>query len=195
MKIINRNMKTKAVGLSVLAFSLVVAAIPAGAESNKKGPRASVSVATVCEHDYGATTLTVELRVRDKTSGNATPLVDDWKIDASYLERGVPGNQWQLLDTVAETANKAVPVTITETFSLCAATGGIRDELLNARTLNGLATVTYGKVSESGVDDVRTVNNRCSDDPKTLNVIEPSGIKLSREEIDAIDVACVVPTP
>ena len=41
-----------------------------------KGPRASVSAATVC--DIVDSDFTVEIRVRDKTSGDAMPVVTAW---------------------------------------------------------------------------------------------------------------------
>ena len=161
-------------------------------EAAGKGPRASISVATVCEHEFGETTLTVELRIRDKTSGNAIPLVTDWNIDASLLERGVPGNQWQTFASEGQSGQIGVPVTIKRVFDLCAMTGGILSVLDDARTLNGLAEVTYGKSDGTGgvSGPLRTINNRCSDDPETLDVVEPSGIKLSPEELEAIDAAC-----
>ena len=175
----------------VLAVSLALGVGQVSA-AGKKGPRASVSVATVCEHEYGGTTLTVELRIRDKTSGDAIPLVTNWNIDASFLERGVRGNQWQTFASEGQSGQLGVPVTITSTFDLCAVTGGILPELKNARTLNGLAEVTYGKSDGAGGVNgfLRTINNRCSDDPKTLDVVEPSGIKLSRNEVADIDAAC-----
>lgn len=108
------------------------------------GPRASISVATVCELD--GTDLKVELRIRDKTSGDAIPVVTAWNIDASYLERGIPGNDWQTFANDGKSGlQQGVPVTITSTFSLCAAGGGIRSDLAHARALNALVDVTFGK--------------------------------------------------
>ncbi len=181
-----------------LALSLAVAAGPAAAQnsnSGKKGPRASVSAATVCALD--GTDFTVEIRVRDKTSGDAIPLVSAWNVDASYLERGEPGNQWQTFQSAGESGVQlSVPTTISSTFSLCAATGGIRPELVDARALNGLTLITYGKDDGAGgVADTRNINNKCSDDPETLEVIEPAGIKLTEADIYFIDVACALTPP
>ena len=173
----------------MLALALAGATGEASAEG-KKGPRASVSVATVC--DLVDTDLVVDSKIRDKTSGDAIALVSVWKIKASYLERGVRGNQWQTLMSDEQSGLQLpVPVMVGSKFSLCAAGGGIRSELENARALNGLATITYGKDDGyGGVADERTINNRCSDDPQTLDVVEPSGIKLTRSDIAAIDAAC-----
>jgi len=175
--------------VSVALVALVLLITVAGA-AQAKGPRASVKVVTVCSLD--GTDLNVELRVRDVTSGNATPLVSAWNVDASYLERGVPGNQYQTLASAGESGLQlAVPVTILSSFSLCAESGGIRPELDDARTLNGLSSVTYGKDDGAGgVADERTVSNRCSDDPETEDVIEPNGIPLSVADVAAIDAAC-----
>lgn len=155
-----------------------------------KGPRASVSVATVCSLD--GTDLTVELRIRDRSSGDVTPLLTAWSVDASYLERGVPGNQWQPLTSDGQSGlQQAIPVTIASTFSLCAAGGGIRPELADARALNGLAEVTYGRDDGAGgVTGLRTIRNRCSDDPETPDVIEPSGISLTPADVAQIDLLC-----
>ena len=97
----------------------------------------------------------------------------------------------QILPVVSVCAQIGVPVTLSSTVSLCAALGGIRPELINARAVNGLAEVTYGKDDGAGgVSDERTISNRCSDDLSTEDVIEPSGIKLTAADLEAIDAAC-----
>lgn len=174
----------------VVLVGLALLLTAGAADAGKKGPRASVSVATVCSLD--GTDLTVELRIRDKTSGDAIPLVSAWDIDFSYLERGTPGNNWQTFASDGQGGVQiGVPVTLSSTVSLCAALGGIRPELINARAVNGLAEVTYGKDDGAGgVSDERTISNRCSDDLSTEDVIEPSGIKLTAADLEAIDAAC-----
>ena len=173
--------------VAIVGLGLLLAPVAANAGGGK-GPRASVSVATVCALD--GTDFTVELRIRDKTSGDAIPLVTAWNIDFSYLTRGVPGNQWQTFSSDSEGGIQlGVPVTITSTSSLCAFGGGIRAELDDARAINGLAEVTYGTQRGTSVVDERTIRNRCSDDPMT-EAIEPAGIKLTAADLAAIDAAC-----
>jgi hypothetical protein len=154
-----------------------------------------VSAATVCKLE--GTDLIVETRIRDKTSGDAIPLVSAWNVDASYLERGIPGNQWQTFASAGESGLQlSVPTTITSSFSLCAALGGIRPELVDARALNALVEIQYGKNDGyGGIADTRTINNKCSDDSETLDVLEPAGIKLTEADLALIDAACPVPPP
>ncbi len=87
MKTLRMHKKTL-IGVSTLALSLALLAGPASAV--KKGPRASVSVATVCAID--GSNLEVEIRVTDKTSGDAVPVVTGYV--AKAVAKTAPGN-WQ----------------------------------------------------------------------------------------------------
>jgi hypothetical protein len=170
----------------VLALAAVVAG-GAQAQSGKQGPRASVSVATVCSLNKAVPpTLDVELRVRDKSSGTAKAEVRQWSISA--LAKTDSG-KWSALDQFAQAGETlspgtAVPPTglsIKRSFPLCS----LPD---NTRGLNAMATVVYGL--QGGGGESRTVMNMCSDDPETFDVIEPSGVKLSANDLNDIAMLC-----
>jgi hypothetical protein len=193
----------------VFAISFVVGTSQVSAQppthANKQGPRASVSAATVCAID--GSDFTVEIRVYDKTSGEAIARVAAWSIDA--LAKTGQGN-WSN-ETVFGSASEGVlslpvPTTIgPERFSLCVLDGSglfyvINPIIAEAKGLNAVAATTYGRLNEATwvIEDQRTIMNMCSDDLMTLDVVEPSGIKLDAEAIAGIQAACAVlppPTP
>ena len=57
----------------------------------------------------------------------------------------------------------------------------------DAKAVNAAASITYDK--DSSGNDLRTIDNMCSDDPTTEEV-EPAGIKLSPADLDAISILC-----
>ena len=161
-----------------LGLSLALVTAPVSAAG--KGPRASVSVATTCSLD--GTDFTVNVAVMDKTSGDAVAKVSAWGIAAVHRDRGEPGNASSTFGSAsASFLTEGVPFTVSHTFSLCNG-DALRNDLTEARALNAEVSVTYGPPS-------RTVNNRCSDDPTTVEV-EPAGIKLSPADLEAINALC-----
>ena len=171
-----------------VALGLSLAVMTAPTSAAKKGPQASVSVATTCSLD--GTDFTVNVAVRDKTSGDAVAEVSKWDITAVHRDRGEPGNTSYTFGSASEgSLTKGVPFTVSRTFSLCGndalGNDALREDLDEARALNAEVSVTYGPPS-------RTVNNRCSDDP-TTGEVEPAGIKLSPADLDAIDALCMLP--
>ena len=182
--------KTVAVA-GVLAFMLAGQVSAKG----KKGPRASVSAATVC--DIVDSDFTVEIRVRDKTSGNAIPRVTAWSITAlAKTERGPWANQPDFGSESQTGLRLPVPVEIGPIpFSLCVLNEFkeyvINPVIADAKGLNAMAEVTYGRADGDEVVDQRTIMNMCSDDPETLDIEEPSGIKLTPADIKAIKDACL----
>jgi hypothetical protein len=68
-------------------------------------------------------------------------------------------------------------------FDLCKLPNG-------AKAVNAAAMITYD-IDSGG--DLRTIENMCSDDPNTRDVIEPAGIKLSPADIEAIYTLCMLP--
>lgn len=168
---------------TAITLGLSLALVTAPVSAAGKGPRASVSVATTCSLD--GTDFTVNVAVRDKTSGDAVAEVSAWDITAVHRDRGEPGNASSPFGSAsAGFLTEGVPFTVSRTFSLCDG-DALRNDLTEARALNAEVSVTYGPPS-------RTVNNRCSDDPTTEEV-EPAGIKLSPADLDAIDYLCTLP--
>ncbi|MHC4088783.1 MAG: hypothetical protein ACYSVY_00620 [Planctomycetota bacterium] len=186
----------------VLVVSLAVGAGPVSAQPGKNGPRASVSAATVCA--INGSDFTVEIRVRDKTSGDAIARVAAWSITVlAKTERGNWGNQTRFGSASEGGVNLPVPATIGPVpFSLCVPDGSdvyhvINPIIAEAKGLNAMAETTYGRLNEDtmGVEDQRTIMNMCSDDPFTEDVVEPSGIKLNAEDIANIEAACAALNP
>ena len=60
-----------------------------------------------------------------------------------------------------------------------------------------MAATTYGRLNQDTLDveDQRTIMNKCSDDPETLDVVEPGGISLTPEDIELIAAACAALPP
>lgn len=180
------TLPTSIIGVTLLA-TLATMSLAADAQ-NRKGPRASVDVVTVCALNKANATFDVELRVSDKTSGSATPIVTAYSISA--LAKTQTGN-WESQEAFAvinkSGLTQAVPATIKESFSLCSG-GAINEIVGRSKGLNAMATTTY-MADETG--ESRTVMNMCSDDPATLDVIEPAGIKLTGNDLNDISNACL----
>ena len=196
-------------GASFFAVFLALGAGQASANppdhANNMGPRASVSAATVCAID--GSDFTVEIRVYDKTSGDAIARVTEWSIDA--LAKIGPGN-WDNQEKFAGASMSGlslpVPTTIGPvSFSLCVLqppSGAYQYYAINpvveeAKGLNAMAATTYGRLNQDTwvVEDQRTIMNMCSDDTETLDVVEPSGIKLTSQDIELIAAACAALPP
>jgi hypothetical protein len=184
---------------AVVAVSFATTAGPANAQppnAGKKGPQASVSAVSVCA--ISGSDLTVEIRLSDKTSGEAIPGLDGYSIDALVKNNvGNWSNQEIFDDANAGGLNMAAlpPSVGPIPFSLC------RPEIIGdpdefgdeAKGLNASVSVTYGYVDAYGniVDaSLRTIVNMCSDDTAT-DTVEPSGIKLTDSIIMEIQSACL----
>jgi len=202
MKTIINSSLTAACAVALLVASGASNAAP----GNGQGPRGSVAAATVCQVD--GSDFLVEIRVRDKTSGSATAAVAAWSASAIYKDTGNWNNASVLATNSASSLTLAVPTTIAAgAFSLCSpafdSSGQIvgyeiNPDIAGAKGLNVNATVTYGTLSGTSVNDQRTIMNSCSDDLDTLDVVEPEGIKLTWDVLVAISDACLakpVPTP
>ena len=171
-----------------VALGLSLALLTAPVSAGKKGPRASVSVATTCA--LNGTSLDVTVNVRNKTSGDAVAVVDAWAIVAVYKNRGNRGNTTTPFDgdSSAENITVGEGATIERSFDLCASLGALPTDL---RAISANTSVTYGKDDGAdGVTDTRTIMNSCSDDPETEDVIEPAGIKVNYDELAT---ACAAP--
>jgi hypothetical protein len=181
------NLKLNAIAALTVTLGLSLTLITAPVSAAKKGPRASVSVATTCA--LNGTTLDVTVNVRDKTSGSAIAVVDDWTIDAVYKNRSNRGNVTTRFDGDASAVDMPVGdgLTIERSFDLCDSLGDLPADL---RALSANTSVRYGKDDGvGGVADTRTIMNSCSDDPATEDV-EPSGIKVNYDELAT---ACTAP--
>lgn len=186
-----RNVKMFGLCVGVLVLLLAVQVSAQG----KKGPRASASAATVC--DIIGPDFITEIRVRDKTSGDAIPRVTAWNITAySKTQQGPWANQIEFVSMSEGGLSLPLPVTIGPVaFSLCVLNAQsqfvINPVIAEARALNAMAEVSYGRLADDEVTivDQRTIMNMCSDDPETMD-IEPSGIKLSPADIADIAAAC-----
>lgn len=171
-----------------VALSLSLAFLTAPVSAEKKGPRASLSVATTCA--LNGTNFDVTVNVRDKTSGDADAVVDFYSITPVYKNRANRGNTTTPIDDLGLSSDTNTPVnsglTITQTFPLCDSLGDLPSDL---RSINAEVSVSYGKDDGAGgIADTRTIMNRCSDDPETEDVIEPAGIKVNYDELAT---ACV----
>ena len=174
-------------GKHVVLLALAAVAV-GGAQAqsgNKQGPRSSVSVDTVCSLNKANATFNVELRVRDKSSKSLGATVSAYEVSA--LAKVAAGN-WdgqELLETKGQTGISlavapAGMITIPVSFSLCK-DGTINPIVGSSKGLNAMAKTTYGN---------GTVVNMCSDDLNTLDVVEPSGVKLSFNDLNDITNAC-----
>lgn len=188
--------RTNIFGWSVILLVILLASQPLLAQG-KKGPRASASAATVC--DVVGSDFVVEVRVRDKTSGTAIPVLAAWNIDALYKSgRGPWANQTVFASSSDSGLTTPIPTTIGPiAFDLCIPDGlggfVINPQIAGAQGLNASADTTYGNLNTDtgAVEDQRTIMNMCSDDLVTEDVIEPSGIKLTGDVLDAISNACL----
>ncbi len=197
MKVKSTKRSGKLILGGVCVLALAVAA-PAGAQGKGKGPRASVASATTCAiTDMGMLEVTTTLT--NKSSGATTiPEVREGsEISATYKPANRRGNVNVILDTVMVGDLIALPadvdpeLVITAEFDLCqvdmdTGMGMVRDEVLNARELNGRSTMNYGISGADG--ETRTVMNRCTDNPDTPE--NEGGIKVTDELIMMLTAAC-----
>jgi len=168
------------------------------AQSNKKGPRASLDVKTVCslcldEEDVceGTAEFRAEIRVRDKTSGDAVAVVDQSTLTAVAKKGAGPWkpDNTETLAVNSETDDREINPSVDYTVinelavNICSGIDGYT-------TLNAFAEVTYGHLVDISFVEDNTVNNRCSDDPHTYYITEPSGIHLDSATKAAISAAC-----
>ncbi|MDH3279867.1 MAG: hypothetical protein OEQ18_01910 [Gammaproteobacteria bacterium] len=185
----------------VLVFALVLVGCGDGSTTSSggdanllrdkgKGPRPSVSVATVCSVNPATAELVVKTTVRDKSSGGVIPGVSEVALTA--VQKGTRDSR---VDFAWSTASfdPAIDGEVNsefmhdDSFSLCELRG---DDLAAVKALNATAEVTY-QDSDDPDPETRTytVTNHCSDDPDTA-AVEPSGIKVDDALRDAIAQAC-----
>lgn len=179
------NSKLNITALTVaLGLSLALLTVPVSAM--KKGPRASLSAATVCDISrdestgiINSTDFNVTIRLTDKTSGRGFPVVTLWSVNAlAKTERGNWGNQVRFDFAAGGPETDLQPIDIM--FDLCELPPG-------AKAVNADAMITYDIDSGGGPRDIE---NMCSDDPNTDDVEEPAGIKLSPADREAISSLC-----
>lgn len=182
-------------GISAIIVVTLLASQPLLAKG-KKGPRASATSATVCA--VQGSDFTVRLTLRDKTSGDAIPILTAWSIDA--LAKTGKG-RWAQQEVFASASAGGLGVPIPNgggvPFLLCVPDGlggfVINPVIEGAKGLNASTEVTYGRLNTDtgAVEDQRTIMNMCSDDPATEDVVEPSGIALDPIDIADIAIACL----
>ena len=173
--------KLNIITATAVTLGLSLALLTAPVSAAKKGPRASLSAATVCDISrdeftgiVNSTEFNVTIKLTDKTSGSGTPVVTAWNVKA--LAKTGRGN-WdnQVMFDSASGGPEADLSDIVVAFDLCKLGS-------DAKAVNAAASITY-EINSGG--DPRTIENMCSDDPATEEV-EPAGIKLSPADLDAI---------
>jgi len=181
--------------LCAVCLALLIVVQVSEAEA-KKGPRASLDSSTTCalnlDSNDGAF-LEVETTLTNKSSGSSIPEVRAGEIEGTYKPQNTPGNvnitfnSALIQDLISLPADVDPNLTILAEFPLCNADGTVIYEVSNARELNGKTSVSYGM--SGGEGETRTLINRCTDDPDTLDVYE-GGIKLDSETFNMIVDAC-----
>lgn len=176
--------------LVLLALAITVGlSITTSVNAAKKGPRASVKSTTVCELD--GTTLNVKINITNNTSGDAIAMIDAYSITPSYKSLSIKGKTTTAIPGLGDASGTNIVVnngvTISHSYSLCDSILSLPTDL---RSITAESSVSYGKDDgASGVTDVRTIINSCSDDP-TTEVVEPAGIKINYDELAT---ACIAP--
>ena len=175
--------------LGILGSALALAPLAANA-NGPKGPRASVLSSTECALDLITAELVITTTLTNKSSGITIPETRDGSmIKATYKHIDDRGNMIRVFPEIF-TIPGGVPVNPEETFearfSLCDIDGDPRQEVQDARELNGQSTVNYG--IEGGGGETRPVPNRCSDNPDTP--VNEGGIKVDDATFGAIMAAC-----
>ena len=178
-----------------VALGLTLALLTAPVSA--KGPRASVSSATTCDLDYpivGGALLWVTTNLENKSSGiTNAELRAGSEISSTTKAKTARGNAYEEWETVDITpAPSPIPLTFTAEFNLCNANGSVRDEVLDARELNGKSTVMYGR--SGGVGETRMVTNRCTDPDPNDGVDQGGGIRVA-DVIGDIEAYCLLLAP
>ncbi len=192
----NKHYLTRNVLAAVCAVAvLAVAAGPADANGKGKGPRASIASSTQCALDDGMLVVTTTLS--NKSSGGKVAEVRGGMITSTTKPANLRGNARvdlltaDIADLVTLPADVDPTLVLTAEFDLCNGAGGVKPAVDTARELNATASVSYGLSGGDG--ETRTVTNRCTDDPDTLDVNE-GGIKVA-DVIDDIAAACALLAP
>jgi hypothetical protein len=172
----------------VLVVSLAVGAGPVSA----KGPRASLLSSTACALDLDTSELVITTTLTNKSSGTTIPeLRAGSNIQGTFKKQGLRGNAsfplngMVFIDGLPADVNPQLVVSAT--FDLCDVE--TLNNVANARELNGTATMFYG--ISGGGGETRSVMNRCTDDPDTLDVNE-GGIKVDDATFQEIAYVCQV---
>lgn len=173
-------------------FAAAVLAVAAGsANAAGKGPRASLTSTTQCALDLETAELVVTTTLDNASSGATVPETrDGGTIRAAYKHMDDKGNVIRYFPEEFQIpAGIAIPVqqSFEARFNLCD-NGFPRQEVQDARALNGVADVKYGK--SLGDEESRTVLNRCTDDPDTP---ENEGGIYVEDVIADITAACAAP--
>jgi len=185
--------KTVAVAgvLALMLAGQVSAQPPEG--KGKQGPRASLLSSTACALDYDTAELVITTTLTNKSSGDTIPETrDGGEIKATYKPADKRGNMVKEFPEIFSIpAGVEIPdqAAFEAKFTLCD-NGLPRQEVQDARELNGKSTVKYG-ISE-GVEEPREVMNRCTDDPDTD--ANEGGIKVA-DVLDDITAACAALIP
>ena len=181
-----KKSKLNIITATAVTLGLSLALVTAPVSAAKQGPRASLSAATVCDISRDVNGIidskdfNVTIRLTDKTSGQGFPVVILWSVDA--LAKTGRGN-WdsQVMFGSADGGPEGdLSDIVVGPFNLCL--------VHDAKAVNAAASITYDK--DSSGNDLRTIDNMCSDDPTTEEV-EPAGIKLSPADLDAISILCL----
>ena len=174
-KLITAAALVTTLGLSMALLSAPVSAERGGINNGPKGPQGSLGAATVCEI-VNTTTFRVTIRLTDKSSGSGVPVVRSATVDALAKTTG-NWNNIVAFDTESRDLDDLNDIVVD--FDLC-------DSSDTTKAVNAEALIVYS--AKDGAEP-RNIENRCSDDLATIEV-EPAGIKLSPDDLMAINTAC-----
>lgn len=175
-KLITAAALVTTLGLSMALLSAPVSAERGGINNGPKGPQGSLGAATVCEI-VDTTTFRVTIRLTDKSSGSGESVVTSATVDALAKTKG-NWNNIVAFDTQSGAVNGLNDIVVD--FDLC-------DSSVTTKAVNAEALIVY--TAKEGAEP-RNIENRCSDDLDTIDVVEPAGIKLSPDDLMAINTAC-----
>ena len=163
-------------GLSMALLSAPVSAERGGINGGPKGPQGSIGAATVCEI-VDTTIFRVTIRLTDKSSGVGVPVVTAATVNA--LAKGTGNwNNVVAFDTQSGDVDGLNEIVVD--FDLC----GLPD---TTKAVNAEALIVY--TAKEGAEP-RNIENRCSDDLETTDVVEPGGIKISPDDLILINENC-----
>jgi hypothetical protein len=184
----------KIFGLCAGVLALMLASQVSAAGRGKQGPRASLRSWTACALDFDTAELVITTTLTNISSGNTVPETrDGGEIRATYKrtdERGKNFREFPEIFPILAGVHIPDQEVFEARFTLCDA-GEPRQEVQDARELNGKSTVQYGIAGGAG--ETRMVMNRCTDDPDTEDVNE-GGIYVADFFYD-IEAACAALTP
>jgi hypothetical protein len=168
---------------AVLAVGVTGGAAMAEKGGNKQGPQPSLFATTVCAVD--GTNLNVTVRLTDITSGDAELVVGASTFLGVVKTKGNWDRQqpFDLANGVFDPADFEIDATL-DLCRLNELEAGDVMSLDAMKAVNVESTINYNKVG-GDVNDLKSINNRCADDPNTLET-EAAGIRLTDEILDAV---------